>query len=85
MKTLQRSKKYSTYSDDQLIDLFCHDGLKGQNKHFLYVELEFRQLLQKAEQQKVLQDKSKPRNVKMIIFTLIMAAAFSIRFIKGLL
>ena len=79
---LQRSKKYSTYSDDQLIEWFCHDDLKGQNRHFLYVELEFRQLLEKADQQKILHQKAKPKNRKVIILGIMMVAALSIRFFK---
>ena len=79
---LQRSKKYSTYSDDQLIKLFGDDSLKGDNKHFLHVELMYRDLLEKAEHQKPLPKKSKPKSMKMILAGVVVAALLLMRVLQ---
>ncbi len=79
---LQRSKKYSTYTDEQLIKLFGDDSLKGNNKHYLLVELRHRELLEKAEQQKPLIKKSKPKSKKMILAGVVVAALILMRVLQ---
>lgn len=79
---LQRSKKYTTYSDEQLIKLFSDDSLMDDNKHFLHVELIHRDLLEKAEQQKPLIKKSKPKSKKVILAGIIFSAFLLMRVVQ---
>jgi len=73
---MQRSKKYSTYSDEKLIELFRRGELTGQNKHFLNVELVHRNLHENAEQQKQHTIKSAPKNWKRFFIFLLFGAVF---------
>ncbi len=79
---MQRSRIYSTYSDEQLIELYRNGKLSGENKHFLNVELIFRNLLENADQQKQLTIKSQPKNwKKFFLFLLFGAAILILRFL----
>ncbi|MDA7742223.1 hypothetical protein N8865_01245 [Francisellaceae bacterium] len=79
---LERSKKYANYTDEELIQLFVQD-VKGQNAHYLDVELIHRGLLDEAEQAKVSKVKSKPKKSKfLIILPLIFLGMLIARYFK---
>jgi hypothetical protein len=74
--TVQRSKKYTTYSDEQLLKLYRKNELTGESKHFLNVELDFRKLIENADQQRDHSIKSQPKNWKTFFICLLFGAIF---------
>ncbi|MFQ3323362.1 MAG: hypothetical protein ACI90U_001182 [Pseudomonadales bacterium] len=74
---MKRSKKYASYTDDEIIKL-SSANLPLRSKSYLDIELELRSLKQAAKDKKLGDIKSK-RSYKIYFFVLIMAVFFAIR------
>ena len=74
---MERSKKYASYTDEQVIELSSAD-LPLKSKSYLDVELELRGLKKKAKKKKLNQIKSR-RSYKTYIGIGVMAVFIAIR------
>jgi hypothetical protein len=74
---MERSKKYASYTDDEIIKLSLAN-LPLRSKSYLDIEVELRGLKLQVKNKKLSNIKSK-RSYKTYLFVLIMAVFFAIR------
>jgi hypothetical protein len=77
---MERSKKYASYTDAQIIELSSAD-LPLRSKSYLAIELELRGLKKHAKNKKLTQIKSK-RSYKTYIGIAVMAIFIAIRMLE---
>ena len=77
---MERSKKYASYTDDQII-MLSSANLSLRSKSYLDIELELRGLKKDAKNKKITQIKSK-RSYKTYMGLAVMAVFIAIRMFK---
>jgi hypothetical protein len=78
---VQRSKKYSLLSDEEILELYI-SGVKPGDKHYLNLELVERGLFDKAERQKVEANRKSLFSSKKFIFTVVALGILIIRYLE---